>query len=237
MGTIEEYLFVSYSGQKLNRREKSIIQKRLFTKDECKKILECETTPFTVDNLKSDWGIETGEGWKRGMVDVKYINVVPYPLPVEKVDECVENRWFVDRLTKAIFDLNKRYYNFRDITLDNFWRKDYQIDEGIGWHVDSFTKYRFGGALFLNTDYEGGELRLFEGQVITVKPKIGVLVTWPAWTWHTVEKITKGERKIVLLYAKGPSFNFFNTRSMHEQGGRRKGGGRRWGEGGPGRKS
>lgn len=61
-------------------------------------------------------------------------------------------------------------------------------------------KRSFVAALFLNDDYEGGEI-LFEDQGAALKPKPGTLVLFPGfYTNHGVNEVLKGSRVNILAF-------------------------------------
>ncbi len=64
----------------------------------------------------------------------------------------------------------------------------------------------FGSIVYLNDDYEGGEI-YFTGLDKIVKPKVGMLIAFTGGTHHehAVLKVTKGERVTM------PSFHTFDA--------------------------
>jgi len=78
----------------------------------------------------------------------------------------------------------KQFYNFDyDVNIDTeFGIKKYYVGQGLGSHADQYdgnTKLRYSMVLYLNDDYEGGEL-YFENHEIEVKPKAGSLAIFPS---------------------------------------------------------
>jgi hypothetical protein len=76
----------------------------------------------------------------------------------------------------------------------------YHVDEGVN------TKRALSCILFLNNDYEGGELSFkntFDDQELKLKAQPGLLVIWPSNFLfpHTVKPITKGIRYSVVGWA------------------------------------
>jgi len=72
-----------------------------------------------------------------------------------------------------------------------------------GWHVDLAIIDGFRSdisfTIFLNDDYEGGELELQEGSsIIKVRGKAGQVVTYPTSLLHRVTEVTKGERLVIV---------------------------------------
>ena len=67
---------------------------------------------------------------------------------------------------------------------------------GMSTHEDSKLEEEMGALMYLNDDYEGGELTYTdpEGNLKTIKPKSGDMVYCPSWYPHGVNKVTKGNR-------------------------------------------
>ena len=87
--------------------------------------------------------------------------------------------------------------------------KRYQTGDGYKWHTDGIDLRRLTNVLFLNNDYTGGDLRIFCGEEVVIKNNIGVLVTFPSWYFHQADVIESGERKVLVILAEGPKFEFF----------------------------
>jgi hypothetical protein len=67
---------------------------------------------------------------------------------------------------------------------------------GMSTHTDSKVGEEMGALMYLNDDYEGGELTYTdsEGNEKAIKPKTGDMVYCPSWYPHGVNKVTKGTR-------------------------------------------
>jgi hypothetical protein len=72
----------------------------------------------------------------------------------------------------------------------------YIPEVGMATHKDSKVGEEMGALMYLNDDYEGGELTYTdpEGNKKTIKPKTGDMVYCPSWYPHGVNKVTKGNR-------------------------------------------
>jgi predicted 2-oxoglutarate/Fe(II)-dependent dioxygenase YbiX len=82
---------------------------------------------------------------------------------------------------------------------DNFY--DYHVDDG------KHTNRILSCILFLNNDYEGGELcfkNTFDDEEVAVKPLPGKLIIWPSNIMfpHTVKPVKKGIRYTVVGWAR-----------------------------------
>jgi hypothetical protein len=67
---------------------------------------------------------------------------------------------------------------------------------GMATHTDSKVGEEMGVLMYLNDDYEGGELTYTdsEGNEKAIKPKTGDMVYCPSWYPHGVNRVTKGTR-------------------------------------------
>lgn len=67
---------------------------------------------------------------------------------------------------------------------------------GMNTHIDSNVEEEMGALMYLNNDYEGGELTYTDpaGNLKTIKPKAGDMVYCPSWYPHGVNKVTNGNR-------------------------------------------
>ena len=68
-------------------------------------------------------------------------------------------------------------------------------------HHDQPSLGHYSTTLFLNDDYEGGELNLWtNSEVKKVKLPTGWAVTYDTGTRHCVSEVTKGERDVVIFW-------------------------------------
>jgi hypothetical protein len=124
-----------------------------------------------------------------------------------------EVHWF-NFLYRKIYDLmnfylNKNnlinYYKITDINQIEIlkYAKTFHYD----YHVDDGFKFNrtLSSILFLNNDYEGGELSFkdpLNGEEISIKPEPGTIVVWPSNVLfpHTVKPIKNGTRYSVVAW-------------------------------------
>ncbi len=184
---------------------KHIMQQKIFSVEECNKIIDCKSTfSNKADNS-----------------------------PVDIIDDIEENKWIIKRIEDTLLKMNKFNYRFKDVELyERIGIKTYQTGDGYEWHTDGIDLRRLTNILFLNNDYTGGDLRIFCGEEIKNSPlkkkildhmeiiyndtlsilkknNIGVLVTFPSWYFHQADKVLSGERKVLVSFLKGERFEFF----------------------------
>jgi len=84
----------------------------------------------------------------------------------------------------------------------------YQEDHFYAFHVDGGKSFErtLSCVLFLNNDYEGGELcfkNTFDDEMLAIKPNPGTVVIWPSNMLfpHAVKPVTKGTRYSIVSWA------------------------------------
>lgn len=94
-------------------------------------------------------------------------------------------------LQKTIDTFNDGFNNF-----SGYIATKYNAGIGMNTHIDSEPGVEMGALMYLNDDYEGGELTYTDpdGIINTVKPKIGDMVYCPSWYPHGVNVVTSGTR-------------------------------------------
>ena len=117
---------------------------------------------------------------------------------------------------------NKCNWNFHISDCEPLQYTVYAEKDHYDWHIDSHSKPYDNGlirklsfTICLNEDYEGGE---FELSLPNPKPekhkffkfnkvfKKGSLIVFPSFTWHKVNPITKGHRKVIVGWVLGKPF-------------------------------
>ena len=69
-----------------------VIQQRVFTTEECKKIIDCQSTPVKSDGMGINY-------------------------PIDIIDECSNNDWITNKVKDTLHKTNKRHYGFKDLKL------------------------------------------------------------------------------------------------------------------------
>jgi PKHD-type hydroxylase len=122
--------------------------------------------------------------------------------------------WAFRRITDIVTNLNERFFKF-DLfgMLEGFQFTNYTAPGGkYGRHVDSnfnipVRKLSISIQLTDPTDYEGGELYLYDDEEGTVMDKSqGTLIMFPSYTLHEVMPVTKGERNSLVSWVTGKPF-------------------------------
>ncbi len=90
----------------------------------------------------------------------------------------------------------------------------YNTGDYYNYHIDNYpiagVNAHMSMTVFLNDDYEGGELVVKVGGHETVhKPKAGDAVLYDTGLWHKVNPVTKGDRKVVVGWLESMINNTF----------------------------
>jgi PKHD-type hydroxylase len=167
-----------------------------FSKEECQ----------TIINIAKDKGLV--KGTTMGESDVRD-SKISWLYPVDKME------FVFRRVTDIVLNLNEKYFKFDLFGLnEGFQFTNYEAPSGkYGKHIDraintSVRKLSISIQLTNPEDYEGGELKLYDGEEEgTVMDKAqGTLILFPSYVLHEVMPITKGERNSLVTWVTGKQF-------------------------------
>lgn len=134
--------------------------------------------------------------------------------------ECVD--WMYDRLEMLVEKANEENFKFdpklyHDITCAFINKYSSAEDGHRGWHVDGVLTEVPGYAtrklsvvvqLSDDHDYEGGDLELFayhNPKGVDLRKK-GTAFVFPAFEWHRITDVTKGDRYSLVHFVHGVPF-------------------------------
>lgn len=110
----------------------------------------------------------------------------------------------LQQIIKAHQDASVEAYTFRREIIDPRVSK-YSASDFYDWHVDVAllanrrTDLSFTIFLSNHDEYEGGDLQINDGNMnYTIKGKSGEMIVYPSGLLHKVNKITKGERLVIV---------------------------------------
>ena len=170
--------------------------KNAFTKEECQKII----------NIAKDKGLIKGK--TTGESDVRD-SKISWLYPNDKMD------WVFRRITDITLNLNERFFKFDLFGINEGLQfTNYEAPSGkYGKHIDravniAVRKLSISIQLTNPEDYEGGELKLYDGEENgTVMDKSqGTLILFPSYVLHEVMPVTKGERNSLVTWVTGKQF-------------------------------
>ena len=122
--------------------------------------------------------------------------------------------WVFRKVTDITLNLNERFFKFDLFGLnEGFQFTNYEAPSGkYGKHVDRginmcVRKLSISIQLTNPEEYEGGELKLYDGEEETVMDKTqGTLIIFPSYVLHEVMPVTKGTRNSLVTWVTGKQF-------------------------------
>jgi PKHD-type hydroxylase len=188
--------------------DKSAMSRNIFTKEECKRIIEIGKSC-----LSEYPQIQTKNPEAESEKNYDYRNCKMY---APSVDETADWMWFAQRISTSIYNFNaKEGWKFNLIGMaERPMMMEYEEGQGkYDWHIDlgpsSLASTRkLGFTLFLNDDYEGGEFQIKTGRENYIPPQqeTGNLLFFPTYLVHRVTLVTRGTRSVVVGWVHGNSF-------------------------------
>jgi len=111
----------------------------------------------------------------------------------------------LQKLSDIVFDRIDTYTSFRDYTIASESRPPMISRTSVGGyyhpHHDKASNGDFSTTIFLNDDFEGGELCLWlNGGEERIKLPAGGSVTYKTGTPHMVREVTEGHRDVVIFW-------------------------------------
>jgi PKHD-type hydroxylase len=168
-----------------------------FSKEECESII----------NIAKDKGLIKGE--TKGESDVRDCKI-SWLYSNDDID------WAFRRVTDIVLNLNEKFFKFDLFGLnEGFQFTNYKAPSGkYGKHVDRgintpVRKLSISIQLTEPKEYEGGELKLYDGdddEANVMDKAQGTLIMFPSYVLHEVMPVTKGERNSLVTWVTGKQF-------------------------------
>ena len=167
-----------------------------FSKEECQ----------TIINIAKDKGLI--KGTTKGVTDARD-SKISWLYAVDNIE------WVFRRVTDITLNLNERFFKFDLFGINEGLQfTNYEAPSGkYGKHIDravniAVRKLSISIQLTNPEDYEGGELKLYDGEENgTVMDKSqGTLILFPSYVLHEVMPVTKGERNSLVTWVTGKQF-------------------------------
>lgn len=151
--------------------------------------IETLSSYYTLDNFQSG-------NHSNPDTSVKQNLMMKYEVPYQKV-----SKYLGDQIRK-----HEDFYNVNLIEkTSQYYFSWYRENHYYDWHIDNYpcagVYADMSMTIFLNDDYDGGELVIKVGDCETShKPKPGTAVMYNTGLWHKVNKVTRGDRKVIILW-------------------------------------
>ena len=129
--------------------------------------------------------------------------------------------WLYPRIEYITQQLNGQHYDFDlwGLNEDLQYTVYEENDQGFySWHQDSFTTIKdnidqrlprkFSLSFLLNdpSEYDGGDLKIHDGNIVTTPKGLGMAIAFPSWQLHCVTPVTRGTRRSLVVWVTGPRF-------------------------------
>jgi len=171
-----------------------------FSKEECQ----------TIINIAKDKGLIKGTTFNDDKIKNVRDSKISWLYPVDGMD------WVFRRVTDIVLNLNERFFKFDLFGInEGFQFTNYEAPSGkYGKHVDRsinipVRKLSISIQLTNPDEYEGGELKLYDGddeEAIIMDKAQGTLIIFPSYILHEVMPVTKGERNSLVTWVTGKQF-------------------------------
>jgi len=171
-----------------------LIQKKIFYKKDCKKILSL----INVNNLGHSYlNLSTENTNKKGKMSFEQY----------KINSDVDTDWFIKIIKNFIYENTKIFVN--EIKLDVQILK-YTINSQFPKHRDSDNtiptnpnqQRLFTIGILLNEDFEGGDLIVYDNKKNYLKKTTGNSYIFESSLEHEVTKITSGIRYVLVAHLR-----------------------------------
>ena len=120
-------------------------------------------------------------------------------------------------LSNVITHVNDHCYKYSLYGFESFQYSEYHAEDSghYTWHIDTsvrggqqhIRKLSFSAGLNDESEYEGGELQFWLGpEPVSYRLKKGQIIVFPSYLLHRVTPVTKGVRKTLVGWSRGPNF-------------------------------
>lgn len=177
-------------------------QHELFTSDEVDQIHDI-AAEYTLSNG------EVGHGDKmKTDTTIRNSNIAFF----RSSDE--SNKWIYERLTGAIININKQFWNFDLTRIETLQYSEYGVGQFYKEHIDMMyqapnqgvRKLSFTVQLTDPKEYDGGDVIIKNGTNAPIHKNKGTISFFPSYVLHEVTPITKGTRHALVGWITGPAF-------------------------------
>ena len=128
-------------------------------------------------------------------------------------DDFEEIRSVYEEICLSVREINDNIWKYNLDGFESFQYGEYRSEEGghYKWHIDTPARSnedvrKITFVLGLNDDYEGGMFETMTFNTTSIKIKRGELIAIPSFILHRVTPVTKGIRKTLVGWGRGPNF-------------------------------
>jgi predicted 2-oxoglutarate/Fe(II)-dependent dioxygenase YbiX len=177
-------------------------------------------TALFKENKLFKWVIE-----RKGFLSLEQCNVFINQIKSQQTLKVKENdynddngKWIEldDSISNSIYNVvklaNDLNFKFHISGVQGCYGKQYYVDkfkEADSFHSDmsegdiTNTATKITTILFLNDDYQGGELQIWDTKI---KPEVGKLVIFPSFSAHKIKQFKNKDRFVIATFIGGNHF-------------------------------
>lgn len=141
----------------------------------------------TDESLTASDSITKWNDWTSSKKDAVYVYGKQKHVDKSKIETSSESvRWIYETLSEALLTCGQHYCESLEIDYVDpspisisKYQKGSEMGPHVDWHGDPMVEPIMSAVLYLNDDYEGGELD-FPDLGVTIKPKAGSIVIFPS---------------------------------------------------------
>lgn len=170
----------------------------LFSAAECRQIIE----------YSNSYGYRKSETYNLSGDDFRK------SFELEITSSMIELSWAIKRIYWAIKILNDKHFNLSVTGFQGFPRilKYEAPDCHFVWHTDRslgvpVRKLSFSVLLTEGSTFDGGDLQINDGTIISAERNLGGLFVFPSFTLHRVTPVIAGTRHAIVGWITGPRFS------------------------------
>ena len=128
-------------------------------------------------------------------------------------DRQPEDIWIYQKCTGAVNLMNKTYFNYDLVSMEDLQFTIYEEGQFYKRHIDNlfksnvFRKLSFTVQLTDPSEYDGGDILTYtEETPVALNKDLGVMSLFPSNLLHEVTPITRGTRYSLVGWCSGPKF-------------------------------
>ena len=128
-------------------------------------------------------------------------------------DRQPEDIWIYQKCTGAVNLMNKTYFNYDLVSMEDLQFTIYEEGQFYKRHIDNlfksnvFRKLSFTVQLTDPSEYDGGDVLTYTGETpVALKKDLGIMSVFPSNLLHEVTPITRGTRYSLVGWCSGPKF-------------------------------
>lgn len=188
--------------KELEFRVNQIVYEKVFDEEDCKKLESYYINMIPALSLSLD----IKESQTKNIKDIIKNNVLSdYRKSLNKTLYGEEYSWIKKKISPFIKEINDTYFQFSDLSFEEFDIIEYKENDEFKWHPDvglikPYSLRRISIVIFISDrkEYEGGQLEFMPKLKEPLKMEKGYMVAFPSHKIHRVAPIISGTRRTLV---------------------------------------